>query len=151
MPIKFKSALITLAANLFVLLFVYTAVSKFLSFKLFELTLSHSPLISNYSSIIALLLPIIELVVACLLVFGKSKRLGLFVALILMIVFTAYILYMLLFVPNLPCSCGGVLKSMTWTQHLIFNIAFLCLALLSVIIDRHETYILDKNASYKMS
>ena len=34
------------------------------------------------------------------------------------------IISMFLFTPELSCSCGGVIKQMNWTQHLIFNIFF---------------------------
>jgi putative oxidoreductase len=45
-----------------------------------------------------------------------------------MLLFTFYILYMLLFEKHLPCSCGGVLKEMTWKQHLVFNLFFTAIA-----------------------
>jgi hypothetical protein len=35
---------------------------------------------------------------------------------------------MLLFTPKLPCSCGGVLKNLSWKEHLMFNFCFTAIA-----------------------
>jgi hypothetical protein len=32
--------------------------------------------------------------------------------------------------PYLPCSCGGILETMNWKEHLVFNLVFVCLAAL---------------------
>jgi len=26
---------------------------------------------------------------------------------------------------NLPCSCGGVIQQLSWTQHIVFNLIFI--------------------------
>jgi hypothetical protein len=33
-----------------------------------------------------------------------------------------------------PCSCGGMLKHMTWMQHTIFNLFFLAAAIAALIL-----------------
>jgi hypothetical protein len=45
-----------------------------------------------------------------------------------MAAFTGYIGFMLLSNIELPCSCGGVISSLSWKNHLVFNILFLLLA-----------------------
>jgi hypothetical protein len=42
--------------------------------------------------------------------------------------FTTYIIIILNFTSFTPCSCGGVLEDLGWTEHLIFNIAFIVLS-----------------------
>jgi hypothetical protein len=121
--------------SLFIFLFVYTALSKWQHFNSFRAVLSKSPIIGNMSEVVAWILPAAELIVALMLLLQKTRRLGLYSSFLLMILFTGYIGYMILFTPHLPCSCGGVLKYMSWGEHLIFNIVFTAVALFGIVID----------------
>lgn len=132
MLLQTKSLIANLITNLFIFLFVYTAISKLLDFKLFQAILSKSPLIGNMAPIVAIGLPIAELSTAAMLFVKRTQQTGLYASLFLMGCFTSYILYMLLFEPQLPCSCGGVLRSMSWKEHFLFNLLFTCLAYLAI-------------------
>lgn len=132
-----RSTIVEIISALFILLFVYTAASKLLAIPKFQLTLGKSPLIGTYAPLIAIALPIIELVVAVLLLIPTIRRKGFYAASVLMVVFTLYLSYMLIFTPKLPCSCGGVIKYMSWSQHLLFNIFFTALAFLGIRLTRN--------------
>ena len=121
--------LVQIIAALLILLFVYTGVSKLNEQPKFIAVLSQSPLIGSKASLLAWTLPIIELITALLLLFPPTRKAGLIISLSLMCLFTAYIAYMILYTPHLPCSCGGVLRHMTWRQHLDFNIFFTMLCI----------------------
>jgi hypothetical protein len=107
-----------------------------LDYTSFRQVLSRSPLIGDKAAVLALALPIIEGLVSALLFIPWTRLWGLYGSLILMSAFTLYLVYMISFTPHLPCSCGGVLKQMTWNQHLIFNIIFLLLSLTGVLLQR---------------
>lgn len=124
--------LIEIISALFILLFVYTGISKLSEQNNFRVVLSQSPLIGSKANLISWLLPITELLTALLLFFPMTKKWGLMISLALMCIFTGYISYMIIATSHLPCSCGGVLKQMTWSQHLKFNILFTALAGLSL-------------------
>jgi hypothetical protein len=117
---------------------VYAALSKLFDYEEFKNQLSRSPLIKNLSTTIAIILPATELIVAIMLTIKSLREYGLTLSIVLMIVFTFYIMYMLLFEKNLPCSCGGVLKQMTWKQHLLFNIFFLLTAFTGIIFEKNK-------------
>lgn len=123
-----KTFAIEIIAALFIFLFIYTALSKFYDFKNFTSVLGQSPLIGKLNLLVAWVLPLAELITALLLFIPRTKLVGLYASLILMIVFTFYIGYMLLFSPHLPCSCGGVIRQLTWKQHLLLNIFFVIAA-----------------------
>lgn len=123
-----KSTTILFSSYLFILLFLYAAVSKLLSFETFKVQLAQSPLLSAYADIIAWLVPGIEILIAFLLVIARFRTLALYASFTLMIMFTAYIFIILNFSDFIPCSCGGVLEKLSWTQHLIFNAFFILLA-----------------------
>ena len=59
----------------------------------------------------------------------------LFVAFLLMSLFTLYTIAILLhFFSRVPCSCGGVIRMLTWPQHLVFNIGFTMIAWFSILL-----------------
>ena len=131
-----------ITAALFILLFVYTGITKLVDQSSFRAVISRSPLIGRWSTFLSLALPITELLTALLLFVPKTKTLGLWISLGLMILFTGYITYMLLFSDQLPCSCGGVLQQLTWLQHLEFNIIFTFLSVLSIwFYTKHQRFI----------
>ncbi|WP_417237366.1 MauE/DoxX family redox-associated membrane protein [Bizionia paragorgiae] len=122
------------ASYLFVLLFLYAAVSKLLDFETFTVQLAQSPLLSAYAGFIAWAVPGLEILIAVLLTLQKYRIPALYAAFTLMVMFTAYIYIILNFSDFIPCSCGGVLEKLSWTQHLIFNIVFIILAGVAVLV-----------------
>ena len=124
--------------GLFILLFLYTALSKLSEIAVFRLVLRSSPLISGYANIISILIPVSEILVSVLLFIPGTRRWGLYASFVLMLVFTLYLAYMITSTPELPCSCGGVIGKMSWKQHLLFNIAFTLLALAGIWLNRER-------------
>jgi putative oxidoreductase len=131
-----KNLIIEIISGLLILLFVYTAVSKLLDYTAFKNTLSKSPLMDGKAGLVALALPITEILVSVLLFIPRTRLWGFYSSAALMSVFTLYLAYMINFVPKLPCSCGGVLKQMTWNQHLWFNIFFLAISVAGLVLER---------------
>ncbi len=129
-----KPFLVEIISALLVLLFTYTAISKWMDFQTFRFQLGRSPFITDYSGPLAYGIPLLELLAALLLVVPDSRLAGLYISLFLMTLFTGYVYAMLHFSYFLPCSCGGVLSSMSWTQHLIFNMAFTGLAVAGILL-----------------
>src|ERR1700755_2867357 len=128
MTTRFYNRITEIIAALFILLFVYTAASKLAHLSAFRYTIMRSPFIGHYASLVSWALPVLELFIASLLFFPWLRRIGLWSSFFLMIIFTDYIAAMIYFTPELPCSCGGVLRQMTWNEHLIFNCFFTLLA-----------------------
>ncbi|HEY1165774.1 MAG TPA: MauE/DoxX family redox-associated membrane protein [Chitinophaga sp.] len=122
--------------GLFILLFLYTALSKLSEIALFRLVLRSSPLISDYANLVSILIPASEILVSLLLFIPGTRRRGLYAAFLLMLIFTLYLAYMLSFTRQLPCSCGGVISRLTWKQHLVFNIALTLLAIAGIRLSR---------------
>lgn len=122
------SILIILIGYLYILLFLYAATSKLFDFETFTVQLAQSPLLSAYAGFIAWAVPGIEIGIALLLIIERFRLFALYAAFTLMVMFTAYIFIILNFSDFVPCSCGGVLEKLSWTQHLIFNVVFIILA-----------------------
>lgn len=123
---------------LLILLFAYTAASKMLTYPLFVVQIGLSPILPNFTQKIAWLVPLIELMVALMLVIPGTRVAGLYSSWVLMLTFTLYVTLILTIASHIPCSCGGVLEAMSWQQHLIFNLGFLTANTL-VLIWHHRT------------
>lgn len=124
-----KKGIVEIISMLFILLFVYASFSKLLEFKDFQTQLGQSPLLGAFAIPISYGVIGIELVTSILLAFKKTRIQGLYIAFMLMVMFTTYIIIILNFTSFTPCSCGGVLEALGWTEHLIFNTVFIVLAL----------------------
>jgi len=109
----------------FILLFGYTAMSKFLDHENFKTQLVYATANNVIGRLLSYLIPAGEFIVAGLLCFGRTKLIGLYLFCGMLCSFSVYIIYLMLSERQLPCTCGGMLSKMTWTQHLIFNACFM--------------------------
>lgn len=129
-----KYIFIEVISFLYILLFVYAAISKLLDFENFQVQLGQSPLVSSFAGIVSWVVPITELLIAGLLLFSSTRFLAMWAAFSLMTIFTAYIFIILNYSPFVPCSCGGILEKMGWQEHFIFNFVFMILAAAGILI-----------------
>jgi uncharacterized membrane protein YphA (DoxX/SURF4 family) len=119
---------------LFILLFVYAALSKIQDFEKFKVELGKSPILNAFATYVAVAVPAVEVLIALFLVMRRFQYLALYAAFSLMVMFSAYIVMILNFSSYIPCSCGGILENMTWTEHLLFNIGFVILGVIAILI-----------------
>jgi uncharacterized membrane protein YphA (DoxX/SURF4 family) len=117
---------------LFMVLFIYAGTAKLLDYHVFRAQIGKSPLITNYAHIFAWMVPAVEFIIALLLFIPRFRLVGLYASFSLMLAFTAYITFILTLSPYVPCSCGGILSTMGWSDHLIFNSAFTLLAVVGI-------------------
>ncbi|MBS1533110.1 MAG: hypothetical protein JSU01_22615 [Bacteroidetes bacterium] len=134
-----RKLIVDFITGLLILLFSYAAVSKLLTYRLFIFQLSKSPFTSSQAHLISWLVPSAELLIVMLLVVKRTRTIGLYGALFLMALFTAYIYALLHFSYYVPCSCGGVIARLSWNQHLVFNLLFTSIALVGALLDVRTT------------
>ncbi|WP_103192133.1 MauE/DoxX family redox-associated membrane protein [Formosa algae] len=118
----------------FILLFVYAAVSKLLEYHKFKVQLMQSELLAPYADILVWFIPFLELTLALLLLFSKYRLYVFFTCFSLMISFTIYIWYILNYSNHVPCACGGIINTLSWNEHLVFNIMFIILSVIGIYI-----------------
>jgi hypothetical protein len=127
-----KSTIVEIIVILYMSMFLYTALSKWTDFTMTREQMALMPLITPIAHIVVWLLPASEIAITLLIFFYQTRKTGLYSATILMVLFTLYIVYMMLFYPKLPCSCGGFLTELSWPGHLIFNGVFIILGILAI-------------------
>ncbi|RAV29602.1 hypothetical protein DN748_08185 [Sinomicrobium soli] len=119
-------------------LFLYAAFSKLMDVQKFQVQMSKSPLITQFAGLLAWGVPILEIIVAIFLFVPRLRLTGLYASFSLMLAFTGYIFIIQNFSPYVPCSCGGILSSMGWTEHFFFNIGFTLLAVFGIFLYNRE-------------
>lgn len=128
-----KTDSVEVISSLFILIFVYTAASKYSDIERFKWAMGESPLIGKPLNVpLAYLIPAFELIIAGLLFFHKFRKIGLYASLILMGLFTVYIAILFSFFDKLPCSCGGIFSTLRWSEHLILNSILTVIAAIGV-------------------
>jgi len=124
--------MVEIISYLFIILFIYAAVSKLLDFEQFGAQIEQSSLLNAFVVYVTWGVPVVEILVSLLFFFPKLGLAGLWASFTLMVIFSTYIIFVLSFADSIPCSCGGVIASLSWSQHLIFNIGFMFLAILGI-------------------
>jgi uncharacterized membrane protein YphA (DoxX/SURF4 family) len=131
-----KSTIVEIISMLFIILFLYTGISKLMEYGVFKEQIAESPILQPIAPFIAWSLPLTEFLVSLLLIIPRWRLKGLYASLALMIAFTIYIGAIMIFAKELPCSCGGIISELSWQGHLIFNGIFILLAFAGVKLER---------------
>jgi len=127
-----RTTIIEIIIFLYAILFFYTGISKLIEYSVFKEQLTESPILKPVASLVALTLPWIEFLIILLLVIPRWRLKGLYAALVMMTSFTIYVISLLSFGKELPCSCGGIIAALSWPQHITFNCAFILMATVGI-------------------
>lgn len=133
---KVRSTVTEIIVMLFVMLFLYTGISKLTDYIVFKEQIATSPILAPIAPFVAKTLPWTEFLVVVLLVVPRWRLKGLYASVGLMTLFTGYIIAVLTFNKDIPCSCGGVIELLSWKQHIVFNSIFIVLGLIALVFER---------------
>src|SRR5260221_2759825 len=122
-----KSFLVDSISCFFVLLFLYTATAKMSELHSFREQLLSSPLLENFAGFITWALPIGEVLLCIALLVPAWRMYGLYATLILMVLFTGYVVTIFFMDNQLSCSCGGIMENFFPPKHILFNSACILL------------------------
>lgn len=131
--IKLKAIAIEIICYLHIFLFCYAAISKILDFQNFQVQLGQSPLLSTFALYVSYGVIISEITISILLAIPRTRQVTLYLSFYLMVLFTAYIFIILNYSSFVPCSCGGILEKLGWTEHLIFNLLFVAMSTTAIL------------------
>jgi putative oxidoreductase len=134
-----RKIIIEIISSLLILLFLYASVSKWLAFKTFIGEMNNQPFPNWMTPFLVWSIPFIEVLIAIGLIFEKSRVQSFYASLILMLAFTIYTVAILSHAfKYVPCSCGGVIRKLTWPQHLFFNLFFVGISILGIILKKRD-------------
>ncbi|SHG06904.1 MauE/DoxX family redox-associated membrane protein [Pedobacter caeni] len=136
-----KENILTIITAIIAVLFFYAAFSKLIDYDK-SIDQMHNQIFPSFiSSILTWLIPTLEIILMLGLLFPTTRIKALLASLILLIIFTLYIaVAMTGAFGRIPCSCGGILENMSYGTHLIFNLIFIALAIVGLIIENNKWY-----------
>lgn len=132
---KTYSIIVKVITYFFILLFCYAAISKILDFENFQVQIGQSPLLTAYAGAISYGVIVIEFIIVAMLTIPLTRISGLYASTALMSAFTIYIFLILNYSEFVPCSCGGILEKMNWTEHLIFNVTCVVIGIVAIYLE----------------
>lgn len=133
-----KKLLLGIISLLLILLMAYAAIAKLNDFYNFRAGLEESPIIAPFAGVLVWAVPATEIIIAAMLLLPPLRLYGLYSAFVLMFLFTVYIIVMLSFYNDIPCSCGGILEEMPWGVHIAFNSVFVLLSAWGIRLERRH-------------
>lgn len=126
---------------LLIMLFLYASISKFLDFQKFIGEMNNQPFPNFLTPFLVWAIPSLEIAIALTLIIERTRLVGLYASFVLMFLFTIYASAVLLhFFAWVPCSCGGVISKLNWRQHLVFNLFFVAISVIGIILQRRKHF-----------
>lgn len=132
--VKSRYTISDIAAALLILLFIYTVLSKLSDLEFFQYQLDNQIFSASLSKILFYLLPLSQILAIVLLYIKRYRMIGFIYSLGLLSIFTIYILLIIRnYFDRIPCICGGVITTISWEGHFVFNLFFLGIAILGFV------------------
>lgn len=128
-------------------LYMYTGWAKSMNLSTFIRGNSKIPYLGQYAKLIGFGIPTLEIVLAILLIVPvyRIKRSALWTSTLLMGVFTLYLSLMVGFADKKLCHCGGVIESMGWKTHIVFNLIWLIAGIFALVKTKVIHFKIQKN------
>lgn len=121
---------------LFVLLFLYTGINKIFNYQQFSNEVKQSPVLKLFPALPVWWIPALELSLVFLLLIPRYRLGALYTCFILMVLFTAYLVFLTYFSDYIPCSCGGFLEQIPPNIHILLNTCLSMLALAGIYLEK---------------
>lgn len=117
-------------------LWIYVGSKKVFTYAEFRASMIRQPFADQYGIILSYILPAVELTAGILFIFEGTKRLGFWLTLILMLVFSGYVILALRDTwGSIPCDC--ILEfPISWKAHLWVNGLITLACIVSLLLDR---------------
>lgn len=119
----------TLIVFMLATLFLYTGFSKLLYPEQLYHTIKRITVFAPAAEAVTLFVPLIQIAVACLLLLPPLREAGMLLSCMLLLVFTAYTGFVVIAADQRPCTCAGIIESLSWKQHFSINTLLLLLNL----------------------
>ncbi len=117
-------------------LWIYVGSKKVFTYTEFRASMIRQPFADQYGIVLSYILPAVELATGILFIFEGTKRLGFWATLILMLIFSSYVILALRDTwGSIPCDC--ILEfPISWKAHLWVNGLITIACTVSLLLDR---------------
>lgn len=116
----------TLLSSVLILVFGYTGLEKFLRFEQSRNAFRNQTFPVELAELLSYAVPVIELLIATLLLFSVTRWWGYLGSVLLLTVFITYVgLIWVGAFPRVPCNCAGIIESLGWGEHFVLNLGLI--------------------------
>ncbi|MEB2777320.1 hypothetical protein SYJ56_18545 [Algoriphagus sp. D3-2-R+10] len=128
-PIDLTALMIHLCSFLLIVILVYSGLDKLISWDESRNAFHNQTFPDELAEVLAYAVPIVELLIASLLLFSVTRWWGFLSSILLLTVFTTYVgLIWVGAFPRVPCNCAGIMESLGWAEHFWMNLGLIGLA-----------------------
>ncbi|WP_316805328.1 MauE/DoxX family redox-associated membrane protein [Pedobacter nototheniae] len=133
-----KETTLQIISGIIASLFFYASFSKLLDYEKSQWEMKNQIFPTEIAWFLTWLIPTLEILFMITLLFPKTRKKALWGSFILLTIFTLYIgIVMTGVFGRIPCSCGGILKNMSYGIHLIFNLFFIAISLVGIALENN--------------
>ncbi|SFT42248.1 DoxX protein [Algoriphagus locisalis] len=116
-----------------ILLWTYTGLDKLIRWEASRNAFRNQTFPIELAEVLAYAVPVVELLIALLLLFSVTRWWGYLGSVLLLTVFTTYVgLIWVGAFPRVPCNCAGILESLGWMEHFVLNMICIVIAVLGI-------------------
>ena len=134
------STIVLLSRAILSLIFMYSAFSKVIDWYGTRSALHNQVFPGWVADTLLYTLPVVELVTAILLLGRRTFKLGLVASASLMVCFTVYVGWVMSGAfGRIPCSCGGLISTLGWPEHLLLNLVLVFISLLGLVLSKRTS------------
>ncbi|MVZ65734.1 hypothetical protein GQF61_07675 [Sphingobacterium sp. DK4209] len=122
------------------LMLFYAASTKLFNYQQAQASMQKQIFSRSIADLLTWLIPSIEFIISMLLIYTRTRIVGLWASISLLAVFTGYLLLAMSRIFGYrPCSCGGIIQQLSYGEHLVFNLVFLFLSLIALYLKKKQT------------
>ncbi|WP_439490856.1 MauE/DoxX family redox-associated membrane protein [Algoriphagus sp.] len=116
--------------TILILLWTYTGLDKLIRRKASRNAFHNQTFPSELAEVLAYAVPMVELLIALLLLSSVTRWWGYLGSALLLTVFITYVgLIWVGAFPRVPCNCAGILESLGWAEHFVLNMICIGIAI----------------------
>ncbi|WP_316812912.1 MauE/DoxX family redox-associated membrane protein [Pedobacter heparinus] len=115
-------------------LLLYAAGLKLWGYTIAKAGFEFYPFVKDYHAMLFWTLMVLQIGIVCLLVFNRTRLMGLYSTFILLASLSTYLYVMLHYAEQVPCYCTGIIPGLSWEGHLWFTVSFTILAGINIVL-----------------
>lgn len=113
-------------------LLTYASTLKLWSYFHSSIGFDFFPFVKDYHIELFWGLMVLQLLISGVLMFRRTRLLGLYIAFFLLASLSTYLHVMLTYATMVPCACIGIIPKISWQGHLWFTIGFAIVTMVNI-------------------
>ncbi len=107
-------------------MYIFASIGKWIDLPGFQQQVANIYYLEAYAPAIAIVMPVLHVIAAFLLIADKTRLIGLYISLFILMGYTAFIgLNILKYFGPAPCNCVGIWHTVGWEEHYYINWALI--------------------------